>query len=192
MGHPGLCRAVLWSGRRRLHHGRCRAPRVRGQGREVPQTPHHPLQVLHGRRPRGQGLPLPHRADGRDRGRPHAERPGRDPGRRRPDPGPRPPPAHGRLRHHRHGEVQLHEDLLRLLHEGAEVRPADCRPARRVRQRRQVLDRRVCERPRPLHEREGRPLHLHHPQRGRPEEVRHEPAQPRVRRLPDQRPLHPL
>ena len=133
VGHPPVQRALLRAWRGRVHQGRCRPARVCRRERDIPETPHHPHQVLRGEDPEAEDFVFLTKSHGGDRSRRHAERPGRDQGCRRQDPQQGPPPAHGCLCNHRHGQEQLHEDILCVLHEDAEVRAPHGRPPRRVR-----------------------------------------------------------
>ena len=60
-------------------------------GRQFPQAEDNTLEILNRRRPDGRGLQIPYRADGRDRSRLHAERPGHHQGSSSPDPCKSPP-----------------------------------------------------------------------------------------------------
>ena len=141
----------------------------------------------------GQGLPLPHRADGRDRGRPHAERPGRDPGCRRPIPARVLPQHMGIFATTGMGKSNFMKTFCASCMKEKKFGLLIVDPHGEVRQRRQVLERRAHEGARPLHEREGTASPS---SRSGAKPTGRSTGMHRLnleyRRLPDQRPLHPL
>ncbi len=123
MGQAGPLRAFLRALRRRLSHRRGAPARVRGREGRLPEAEDPPHQVLPGPQPRDSRLPLPPAGDGGYRGRLPQIRPGGHEGGQGRPPQQGHAPAHGGLCYHGDGKEQLHEGLLRLVHEDPEVRP---------------------------------------------------------------------